>query len=82
MKSRKPVAKKSTPKVRTFVFCVRNGDYVDLQPRRVYLVLPDASADAQGMVRVIDDSGEDYLYPSGFFVSVALPPQAARAFAG
>jgi len=65
---------------RQYVFCVRNGDYVDLQVRRVYLSVADKTAANDGMLRVVDDSGEDYLYPSDFFVPVELPSQAKRAF--
>jgi hypothetical protein len=63
-----------------FLFCVSAGDYaVSLEPRKVYRALPDAEAEARGMVRVIDESGEDYLYPQRLFVAVDLPRAAADA---
>ena len=63
-----------------FVLCVNNGEYVDLEPRKVYALLDDKQAAEDGMVRVVDDSGEDYLYPAEFFVPVRLTSQAAKAF--
>jgi hypothetical protein len=49
-----------------------------LEPHKVYRVLPDAEAASHKMLRVIDESGEDYLYPDAFFVRIELP-QAAEA---
>lgn len=56
----------TSPQVR-FVVCVKNGGYVDLEPLKVYKVRHDAAANAQGLLRVVDGSGEDYLYPAAFF---------------
>jgi len=56
-----------------FVICVRNEGSEDLEPRKIYQVLPDRSAVREGLVRVIDESGEDYLYPADYFVPVRLP---------
>ena len=56
-----------------FVLCVRNGGSGDLEVRKVYQVLPDRSATREGYVRVVDESGEDYLYPAEYFVTVRLP---------
>lgn len=56
----------------TFMLCVRNGGADDLEPRKVYQVLPDRSAAREGSVRVIDESGEDYLYPAEYFAPVKL----------
>jgi len=65
-----------------YVLCVENGGYAaSLEVRKVYRVLPDAAAEARGLVRVVDESGEDYLYPRELFVEVELPPEAAKAFA-
>ncbi len=66
--------KKRTPQ---FVLCVRNEGCDDLELRKVYQVLPDASATEEGYVRVIDESGEDYLYPANYFLSIALPAAVA-----
>lgn len=64
-----------------FALCVRAGEDDDLAPRRRYHVLPDARAAADGLLRVIDESGEDYLYPMDHFVLIDLPPKAERALA-
>jgi hypothetical protein len=57
-----------------FVLCIRNDDYpASLELRKIYQVLPDRSAAKEKMLRVIDESGEDYLYPTGFFVPISLP---------
>jgi len=64
-----------------FVLCVRNDGCEDLEVRKVYKLLPDRRAAEEGYVRVIDESGEDYLYPADFFVAVELPQAAARALA-
>lgn len=53
------------------VVCVRNDGYeLDLVPRKVYEVLPDASAERSGWIRIVDETEEDYLYPEGFFQGV------------
>jgi hypothetical protein len=62
-----------------FVLCIRNEDCDDLQPRKIYQVLPDESSAADGYIRVVDESGEDYLYPQGFFVPIELPQAAQEA---
>ena len=56
-----------------FVICINNKDSDDLQIRKIYQSLPDSGAENRGLLRVIDDSGEDYLYPVDFFVSITLP---------
>jgi hypothetical protein len=63
-----------------FAMCVANRGADDLDLRKVYRVLRDEKAATNGYVRVIDDSGEDYLYPAGYFVFVDLPPKAKRAW--
>ena len=64
-----------------YVICVRNGSYrASLQPRKVYRVLPDPAAEARSLLRVIDESGEDYLFPVGLFVPIELPAKARPAF--
>ncbi|MBI3934735.1 MAG: hypothetical protein HY316_08565 [Acidobacteria bacterium] len=64
-----------------FVLCVRNDGCDDLEPRKVYQVIEDAGALAEGYLRIVDDSGEDYLYPTNFFVAIELPKDAAKALA-
>ena len=56
-----------------FAVCVANQGYDDLEMWKVYQVLADAKASGLGCVRVIDESGEDYLYPADRFVPVAFP---------
>jgi len=56
------------------VICIRNEDYpASIELRKVYRLLSDRSADKSGLLRVIDESGEDYLYPRKYFVPVKLP---------
>jgi len=64
-----------------YVLCVDNEGYAaSLERRKVYQVLPDESASKRHFVRVIDESGEDYLYPEENFVPIELPHAAERAF--
>jgi hypothetical protein len=57
-----------------FLFCVDNEGYeASLEKRKLYERLPDREAERHSQVRIIDESGEDYLYPSSFFVPVRLP---------
>jgi len=72
--------KKKTPQ---FAICVRNDDYsASLELYKVYRVLPDARAARHQMIRVVDESGEDYLYPNDRFVMVELPQKAVVAISG
>ena len=65
---------KQSADVHQLVICVRNDDYpVSLEVRKVYELIPDPQANAHHMVRVIDESGEDYLYPEDYFLPVDLP---------
>lgn len=68
----------TTAMAREFVVCLRNDGAEDLDVRRVYAVLPDEDAASNGFLRVIDESGEDYLYPAEFFAFVDVPEDAAR----
>jgi hypothetical protein len=57
-----------------FVVCINNKDYpASLELHKIYRVLPDEDAAADGDLRVIDESGEDYLYPAKRFVPIAVP---------
>jgi len=62
-----------------FVLCIANRGAEDLEVRKVYRVLPDKTATAAGHLRVIDESGEDYLYPKILFRSIALPQSVKKA---
>ncbi len=65
---------------RRFVLCLRNSGYeVSLERRKIYQVLPDRAAAAHKQVRVIDESGEDYLFPASYFVPINLPQALRRA---
>jgi hypothetical protein len=59
------------------MLCVQNTGCDDLEPRKVYLVLPDDKAAESGYLRVVDESGEDYLYPASYFVPVEFPAEIA-----
>ena len=57
-----------------FMICVNNRNYeASLEIRKVYEVLPDKTAERHHQIRVIDESGEDYLYPEKYFAPVRLP---------
>ena len=61
------------------VVCINNEGYsVSLERRKLYVTMPDAEAAKHGQLRVIDESGEDYLYPQEFFVAVELPQSLRR----
>jgi len=62
-----------------FALCIRNKDCEDLEIRKIYQVLPDDDADKEGYIRVIDESGEDYLYPQSYFILIQLPREAQEA---
>jgi hypothetical protein len=62
----------------SFALCIEDGGMEDLEARKVYQVLPDREASREGYVRIIDESGEDYIYPSDLFVSVKLPAAVAQ----
>ncbi len=63
-----------------FVICVGNKGYAaSLELRKIYQVVPDKAASKFHQIRVIDESGEDYLYPADYFVPVQLPPAVERA---
>ena len=63
-----------------FVVCVDNKGYpASLEKRKIYLALRDPGAEKHGLIRVVDESGDDYLYPKTFFRSIALPQALKRA---
>ena len=64
-----------------FAVCVSNEGYpAALESRKIYRIIPDEKAAKHNMVRVVDESGEDYLYPERFFVAIELPRAAEEAF--
>lgn len=65
---------------RSFAVCIRNEGYpASLEVRKIYEVLPDSSAASHHMVRVVDESGEDYLYPESLFAPIELPQSLQKA---
>lgn len=63
-----------------FVICLKNAGYeVSLERRKIYRVLSDPEAAKHRQIRVVDESGEDYLYPQSFFAPLALPQAIRRA---
>ena len=66
-----------------YALCIDNGGYPEsLEVRKVYPVLPDDRAAANHYIRIIDETGEDYLYPAKYFVFVEVPEQAADTMLG
>ena len=64
---------------RQLVLCLRNDGYeVSLERRKIYQVIPDRDAKAHGQLRVVDESGEDYLYPARYFVTIRVPVAAQK----
>lgn len=65
---------------RRLVICLDNSGYeVSLERRKIYVAMPDAKAEKHGQVRVVDESGEDYLYPQDIFINADLPQPVRRA---
>ena len=63
-----------------FVICLRNKGYeASLEPLKLYRVLVDRDAEKHKLVRVVDESGEDYLFPANFFKPIELPQPLRRA---
>ncbi len=72
--------KKASRKAKRFVVCLSNAGYAaSLDVRKIYVSLPDEIAEKRGMLRVIDESGEDYLFPSSRFAAIDLPKDVERA---
>jgi hypothetical protein len=67
-------------KEKHFVVCVRNDEYEGaLELSKIYEVLEDRDAEPHEMIRVIDESGEDYLYPADWFLAIDLPQRVEQA---
>lgn len=64
-----------------FVMCINNKSYSrDLALHKVYKVIPDAKGEASGWIRIVDETGEDYLYAAKYFVPVQIPEEAEQSF--
>ena len=67
-------------KFQQLVLCLHNAGYVvSLERRKIYRALPDAAANREGLIRVIDESGNDYLYPAEWFAPLMLPAALRKA---
>ena len=72
----KHMSKTSSP----FVICINNEGYLaSLEKRKIYVTIRDPVAEKHGQLRIVDESGEDYLYPKALFRSIALPQAVRRA---
>ena len=70
--------RKSKPESQ-LVICLSNTDYPEsLEVRKLYRVLPDISAERDNFIRIVDETGEDYLYPANMFIKVELPAAIGR----
>jgi hypothetical protein len=67
-------------RTKQLVVCVENDGYAaSLEKRKIYVAMRDAVAEKHHMLRIVDESGEDYLYPKTFFRTIALPQAIKRA---
>ena len=62
-----------------FAICTQNINADDLELRKVYLIIPDTRAESENLLRIVDESGEDYLYPANYFVAIDLPQEDQQA---
>jgi hypothetical protein len=72
--------RKKGPSGSQYVVCVKNDDYpASLELRKIYRILRDHGASRLGLLRVVDESGDDYLYPEDHFLAIKLTPALERA---
>ena len=72
--------KKRRTMSRHFAVCIKNAGYpASLELHKIYRVVPDHDAAEEGDIRVVDESGEDYLYPANWFVEVKLPQPVQKS---
>ena len=70
---------KNTKPTPRFAICINNGEYpASLELHKIYRILPDDEALSDGDMRIIDESGEDYLFPADYFIPVNLPQTVVR----
>ena len=68
------------PQQQLFAVCVNNQGYpASLEVRKLYQIVPDPDAASEGLLRVIDESGDDYLYPASYFAPIELPQPVRKA---
>ena len=76
------MTKNKKPSEAGFVVCLKNEGYsASLERHKIYRILHDPEAEKDGDLRIVDESGEDYLYPESYFVRIRLPRHAQRALA-
>ncbi len=64
-----------------FTVCINNSDYpASLELHKIYRVIADKEIEDEGDIRIIDESGEDYIYPSSYFVSIQVPQTVEESF--
>ncbi|BDT14086.1 hypothetical protein N39L_38090 [Limnospira platensis NIES-39] len=70
---RRFIHERKSHELMNFVVGIKNTDYAaSLEVRKIYPVLPDSKANSHQMLRIIDESGEDYLYPNAYFMPIEL----------
>ena len=75
--------KKKNESTSQFVVCINNEGYpASLELHKIYRVVPDKAAAADGDLRVIDESGEDYLYPVSYFATIKVPAAVEESLLG
>ena len=68
------------PAFTDFALCVKDGGYPEsLEVQKVYRVVADSDAVSHGLIRVIDESGEDYLFPGALFIAIDVPATVRKA---
>ena len=68
--------------MKKFVVCLKNDGYkASLEPRKIYQTIPDKEAESHKMLRVVDESGEDYLFPASLFSPISLPQTLVKEVA-
>jgi hypothetical protein len=68
------------PRAKQLVVCIDNDGYpASLEKRKIYVALPDGDAERHGLLRIVDESGGDYLYPKAFFRLIELPETVRKA---
>lgn len=70
---------KKHPAESRFALCIENSECEDLEKRKIYQILPDEEAAHEGYLRVVDESGEDDLYPESYFILLDLTRKARTA---
>lgn len=79
-KSKSNGSSNKEPSTAQYVVCVKNEDYpASLELRKLYRVISDKNATKSGLLRIVDESGEDYLYPAEYFLPVKLSRDVERA---